>query len=89
MKVIFLQTYVNHIEKDQRGSSTSLWAKKNSIVISVYTVTAARIIMISTYAVIAASIGQIRYKQQVFIPVNIPGREVGSNTDTEQKRVPA
>lgn len=62
MKVIFLQTYVNHIEKDQRGSSTSLWAKKNSIVISVYTVTAARIIMISTYAVIAASIGQIRYK---------------------------
>ena len=77
MKVIFLQTYVNHIEKDQRGSSTSLWAKKNSIMVSIYTVIGARIIVISIYTVIAASIGQIRYKTASLYTCKYPGEGRG------------
>jgi hypothetical protein len=37
LKVIFLKACVDHIEKDQRGLSTSLQARKNSIMISIQT----------------------------------------------------
>jgi hypothetical protein len=36
LKVIFLQTRVNHIEKDQRRPSTSLREKKNGVMISIH-----------------------------------------------------